>query len=267
MSYAEAWLNWSHILEAGAAPLTARMIELGRVSSASSILDIGTGIGEPGLSAARLMRHPGLVLGLDPDPRMIALARERARDRNIQNIDFEVASLENIDLRDQSFDVVLARWSLMFVSDFRASIARVRKALRPGGHFVAATWATPDRVPALSLAKSVIHRHFGFTGSPHKGVRTFALSEEAEIASILREAGFHEVTTEPFDVTYEFSSALEFIRYRLEVAGPLWAGMETSTAEETEGAFAAIGSALEAYKHLSGGYRLANQAICISCRA
>ncbi len=267
MSYADAWLKWSRIIETGAAPLSARMVELARVKSASAVLDIGTGIGEPGLSAARVLEHPGRVLAIDPDKKMIALAKDRALKQGVRNIDFEVASIETMKMDVHSFDVALARWSLMFVSDLATSILRLHNALRPNGRLVAATWASPDQVPALSLAKSVVHRHFDLPGSPHDTVRTFALSDEAAIASLFHEAGFREVAIEPFTVAYEFSSLSEFIQYRIEVAGPLWDGMESGSSEEVKAAFAAIDSALQGYKKSDGGYRLVNQAICILCRA
>jgi ubiquinone/menaquinone biosynthesis C-methylase UbiE len=267
MSYADAWLKWSHIIETGAAPLSAHMVELAKVRSASAVLDIGTGIGEPGISAARVLQYPGRVLAIDPDKKMIASAKDRALKQHVHNIDFEVASVETMKLDAQSFDTVLARWSLMFVSDPANSILRLRKALRPNGRLVAATWASPEKVPALSLAKTAVHKHFDLPGSPHETVRTFALSDEAEIASLFNEAGFSAVTIEPFAVTYEFSSLSEFIQYRIEVAGPLWSGMESGSSELLETAFRAIESALEPHKNSNGGYRLVNQAICIHCRA
>ncbi|WP_413716943.1 class I SAM-dependent methyltransferase [Silicimonas sp. MF1-12-2] len=267
MSYADAWLKWSHILEAGAAPLTERMLELGKARSARAVLDVGTGIGEPGISAAQVMEQAGRVLGIDPDPNMIALARNKAREGNVRKIDFEVANVETINLVGGSFDLILARWSLMFVSDLASTITRLCRALKPGGHLVAATWSSPDRVPALSIAKAAVHRHFGLPGSPHDAVSTFSLSGETEITSLLCEAGFRDITIRPIDVVYDFASVSEFIQYRLDVAGPLWPGMDAGSSKEVEDAFEAIGSDLKQYKKPDGTYRLTNNAICIHCRA
>ena len=245
MSYADAWLKWSHVLEAGAAPLTERMLDLGKASSARAVLDVGTGIGEPGISAAQAMEQSGRVLGIDPDPNMIALARNKARELNVRKIDFEVANVETLSLAAGSFDLILARWSLMFVSDLAKTITRLRRALKSGGHLAVATWSSPGRVPALSLAKAAVHGHFGLRGSPHDAVSTFSLSDETEIASLLRQAGFRDISIRPIDVVYEFASVSEFIQYRLDVAGPLWPGMDPGSSKEAGDAFKAIATDLE----------------------
>jgi ubiquinone/menaquinone biosynthesis C-methylase UbiE len=263
MSYADAWFRWSQVIEAGAAPLSARMVELAKVGSALDVLDIGTGIGEPALTAAPVLRHPGRIMAIDPDKKMIAIAKDRAHAQHAQNVDFIVANAETMTLQPQSFDAALARWSLMFVSDLASVLSNIRKSLRSDGCLVAATWATPEQVPALAVAKAAVHRHFHLPGSPHQGVRTFALSDKAVLRSLILEAGFSHVSIEDIPVVYEFSSTAEFIKYRLDVAGSLWSGMESCSPKEEKSAFEAIETALRPHRNSNGDLRLVNQAYCI----
>ena len=132
MSYANAWLKWFDVIEGGAAPLTERMLALSALEGGHQVLDIGTGLGEPALSAATRLNDAGHVLAIDRDPNMIALARERAKASGVSSIDFRVADVEALDLAPNSLDVVLARWSLMFVADLAGALAMLRKALRSG---------------------------------------------------------------------------------------------------------------------------------------
>ncbi|MCI0430947.1 MAG: class I SAM-dependent methyltransferase, partial [Rhodospirillales bacterium] len=160
-SHAMAWKTWFPLIERAAAPLSLRMIALASVGEGQRVLDIGTGLGEPAMTAAGAVGPRGSVVAIDPDPEMIRIARERAAIENAESVTFVVQRVEELRLPPESMDAILCRWSLMFVDDLAETLARLRVLLRPGGRLVAATWSTPDRVPALSLARSVIHRHFG----------------------------------------------------------------------------------------------------------
>jgi hypothetical protein len=49
---AAAWNKWFPLFERAARPLTQRMITLAGIGVGARVLDVGTGIGEPALSAA-----------------------------------------------------------------------------------------------------------------------------------------------------------------------------------------------------------------------
>ncbi len=264
MSYAKAWQKWFDVIERGAAPLSARMIELANLKRVRDVLDIGTGIGEPAVSVALALDHDGRVLAIDHDPEMIAIARDRAKKFDVLNIEFAVADVESMGLAPYSFDAILARWSLMSIQNKLAVFSKLAEALRPGGHLVAAAWASPNDVPALTLAKKTIHEYFRLPDSAYVLPKAFAMSDRAATERMFVDTRFHNVSTEPFPVAYEFASPASFIQYRLDVAGPLWEGMDEEPAEVKDGAFQAIKEAMQPYRISDGHYRLVNHAYCIS---
>lgn len=264
MSYANAWLKWFDVIERGAAPLSARMIELANLKRAHDVLDVGTGIGEPAVSAAFALGHGGRVLAIDHDPEMIAIARDRAEKLDVPNIDFAVSDVESMDLAPCRFDAILARWSLMSVQDKISVFSKLAEALRTGGHLVAAAWASPNDVPALTLAKKAVHEHFGWPDSAYVLPKAFAMSDIGATEQVFIDAGFHSVSAEPFPVAYEFTSPASFIQYRLDVAGPLWECMNKEPAEVKDAAFRAIEQAMQPFRIADNLYRLVNHAYCIS---
>ena len=175
---------------------------------------------------------------------MIAIARDRANACGTPNIKFAVADVESVNLGTCRFDAILARWSLMSIGDTLGILSKLADALRPGGRLVAAAWAAPSDVPALTLAKNTVHEHFGWPDSAYILSKAFALSDTGETKRKFIEAGFNNVTTEPFPVAYEFESPAKFIQYRLDVAGPLWEGMDKETADVKRAAFEAIEQAM-----------------------
>jgi SAM-dependent methyltransferase len=91
---------------------------------ASTGVDVGCGEGE---TARRLRARVQSVVGIDPDDASIAEARSYGDD-----IDYQVATLEDADLPDASFDVVTSVAMLHHVHQ-REALARLASLVAPGG--------------------------------------------------------------------------------------------------------------------------------------
>jgi SAM-dependent methyltransferase len=104
---------------------------LGLARSADRVLDVGCGTGAM-LHRARADGHRGRLVGLDPDPAMLAQARRRA------DIEWVEGFLPDAGF-DAEFDLVYmtghAVQVLLDDRDIRELFAAVHDALAPGGHF------------------------------------------------------------------------------------------------------------------------------------
>ena len=100
------------------------------------VVDVGCGTG----SALRRLapRAPnGRLVGIDPVPRMLEIARERAAaDPSGPRIEFVEAPAERLPLEGGIADVVLAFDSVDHWGDRDAGLREVVRVLRPGGRFV-----------------------------------------------------------------------------------------------------------------------------------
>jgi ubiquinone/menaquinone biosynthesis C-methylase UbiE len=92
------------------------------------VLDLGCGSGYwlPGYA-----RTAASVVGIEPDPTL--LARARARDPRVR---VEAGSAEHIPLPDASIDVAHARFAYFYPPGCDAGLAEVLRVLRPGGTLV-----------------------------------------------------------------------------------------------------------------------------------
>ena len=61
-SVANNWQKWWKTIERGAGRVSRRLIELAVIKPGSRVLDIATGIGEPSITAAKLVVKSGYVL-------------------------------------------------------------------------------------------------------------------------------------------------------------------------------------------------------------
>jgi ubiquinone/menaquinone biosynthesis C-methylase UbiE len=212
-SVAEGWKNWWQPIEKGAQKLSHRLIELAEIKSGQRILDIATGIGEPSMSAAKVVGTRGYVLATDISRQMLAIAKERAVFLSLQHIiEFKESDAENLDLANSSFDAALCRWGLMLLPNLDAAIGRIYNSLVSGGRFAAAVWADAPKVPLISLATRIIGSQVQMTALPGTP-NPFSLSDTNKLENSLARAGFRDIHSNKVIVTFEFASGYDYCRY------------------------------------------------------
>lgn len=108
-------------------------LELG---SEPVVVDVGCGTGAA-LRAVVDRAPRATLIGVDPVPRMIEIARERAvAHASAEKIQFREGSAEALPVDDGIADVVLAFDSFDHWSDKARGLAEVRRVLRQSGRFV-----------------------------------------------------------------------------------------------------------------------------------
>jgi ubiquinone/menaquinone biosynthesis C-methylase UbiE len=73
------------------------------------VIDVGCGDGRMALGCAR---YASEVVGVDPDPEAIRLARRKARTLGLANAQFKVGVAQELPFPDEHFDVVILSWTL-----------------------------------------------------------------------------------------------------------------------------------------------------------
>lgn len=104
----------------------------------SRVLDLGCGRGGV---VELVWREVKLATGLDPDSP--SLAEHRAPGMPVIR-----GVGERLPFTDESFDLIVCLWVLEHLRDPRTTLREVRRALRPGGHFV---FITPNLRNPLML--------------------------------------------------------------------------------------------------------------------
>jgi SAM-dependent methyltransferase len=130
------------------APLTERLFREAGIGTGQRILDLGSGVGDVAMLAARLVGSSGEVVGVERDTRSITRARARVAEAGLHNVGFMHSDVDQIAC-DKSFDAAVGRFILMYVPDPVAVLRSVSRMLRPGGivAFQEPTWA-----PSIALA-------------------------------------------------------------------------------------------------------------------
>jgi ubiquinone/menaquinone biosynthesis C-methylase UbiE len=93
------------------------------------VLEIGVG---SGLNLPFYTQKAELVMGLDPSPKLLSMARRAARPASIP-FDFIEGSAEAIPLEDGSVDTVVTTWTLCSIADASRSLHEMHRVLKPAG--------------------------------------------------------------------------------------------------------------------------------------
>ena len=113
-------------------------LPLARVAS----LGCGFGALERGLASIRMATR---IEGYDIAEEAVAGARALAAAQGLDAVHYEVADLEQLELPEGAYDLVLGFQSIHHVHDLDRLFAMVRRALRPGGVFHLHEYVGPDR--------------------------------------------------------------------------------------------------------------------------
>lgn len=174
------------------------LLEAGGVGAGMHVLDLCCGLG---VVAGAALARGAMVDGVDFSPAMLEAAR-----RAVPGAVFRQGDAAALPVADECRDVVLANFGIHHVPEPSQVVREVRRVLAPGGRVAFTVWAAPSRNRAWRLLFDAIGRHgtadTGGAPPPQGG-----LSEPAQCAALLTQAGFAEVGAEVVEARWEVADA------------------------------------------------------------
>jgi ubiquinone/menaquinone biosynthesis C-methylase UbiE len=117
-----------------------RTVEQLALRPRSRVLDVCCGAGASALSAAEAVGSTGSVVGVDVSQKLLELARAKATQRNLTNIEFELGDMLALRFPGESFDAVVCVFGIFFVPDMEMAVRELWRCVRPGGQLAVTTW-------------------------------------------------------------------------------------------------------------------------------
>jgi hypothetical protein len=118
-------------------------------------------------------------------------------------------------------------------------------------------------VPIISLSFAALAGEAGQPPTPPPGPNPFDLSEPAVLAQLLRDAGFVDVRSEPYTVTFEFASTDELLGHIADTSAPLRAILSARNGEEQAAFWRNLATAAAAFAGPDGVIRLPNACLLV----
>ena len=147
------------------------------------VLDVACGTGALTMAVAERVGPEGSVVGLDLNPEMLEVARQKST-----RIDWREAPAEALPFPDAAFDAVVSQFGLMFVADRVAALREMWRVLQPDGRLAVAVFAAVEEAPGYAALVDVLDRLFG--EAVGDGLRApFVLGDAGQLRDLAVAAG------------------------------------------------------------------------------
>lgn len=240
-------------------PVSTWMIEQLSLQPGYRLLELAAGPGDTGFLAAELIAPGGTLISSDATEGMVELARARARELAVPNVNMEFSQLEIewIDLPTASVDAILCRWAYMLTVDPAAGMREARRVLAPGGRFALAVWDRDEENPWSTIPTDAVVQG-GYMDPIDRSVSPgiFSLADPERLQEMLEEAGFVDVLVESIDVMRDYDIFEDFWKESLDLSPSLGVALERLTDEQQDDVRRRARSLAEPYTDGDGAIHL-----------
>ena len=202
------------------APITSSVIDdlitTADIGPGSHVLDVGTG---PGYVAAACATRGADAIGVDVAQQMVDLARTR-----YPTVEFRQADAHELPFANDTFDAVVANFTIPHLPAPRDATTELARTLRPGGALALSTWDRPESCRVIGLLVDAI-ADVGAPPPTHipDGPNFFGFADDSKFGALMTAAGLVNATINTVEFLHRFASAEE-----------LWNGLINSTVRTRE---------------------------------
>lgn len=238
------WAANADRFERGGTPYRARLLDAAAPAPGERVLEIGCGAGRLARECARAVGPGGRVVGADLSAAMLTVARARATDEGLDNVDFVQADAQVHDFgRGEPFDAVISQFGVMFFADPVAAFANIARAVRPGGRLLVMVWQDLAHNDWALTMRTVLGAGRQLPEPPPGGPGPFSWADPETAERVLDAGGWHDRTIEAvagdFNVGPDVDEAFAFIR-GMGITTSLLADLDEPTKERTLGELRAV---------------------------
>jgi SAM-dependent methyltransferase len=202
-------------------PVSGELVDAAEVSGGDRVVDIATGTGNAALLAAA---HGASVVGVDLEPSLLALARERGVELGVE-VEFVEGEVQRLPVGDGQADVVLSAFGVMYALDHAAAARELVRVLAPSGRIALAAWAPGSLMPAMgAVIASYLPPPPSASASPSRW------GDPRSLSDLLTEAGARLSATRSGQLDLRFEHAEAAADFLIRTAGHIVSQAEQLTA-------------------------------------
>lgn len=176
------------------------VVDAAGVKQGQHVLDVACGTGVLACAVVERVGNGGVVVGLDPNPEMLAVAR-----RKTSSIEWRDGRAELLPFPDESFDAVVSQFGFMFFEDRHTALREMMRVLRSGGRLAVAVCDALDHSPGYAVLAELLHRLFGEQVA--EAFRApFACGDPEQLLAFCTDAGISDAKVTRHDGRVSFAS-------------------------------------------------------------
>ncbi|HET7003044.1 MAG TPA: methyltransferase domain-containing protein [Puia sp.] len=217
---AYSWKKWDAFTMDFLRPTGDAIIKALDIKTNDITLDIASGTGEPAFSIAAIATG-GKVYATDLSEEMLAIAKADAQERNIKNMEFQVADVSSLPFSDNFFDKVSCRMGFMFFPDLLLAAKEIFRVCKNGGKMAVSVWAGAEKNDWSTTMTKVLLRHFDIPRPPANAPGMFRCAAPGLMKQLFGDAGFKNIHEETISGTVDFRTAENYWLNRSEMSEPV----------------------------------------------
>jgi ubiquinone/menaquinone biosynthesis C-methylase UbiE len=191
--------------------------QLGAVN-AQRILELASGSGRVTAHLREALPADTELWATDLSADMLGIAQ---RKLGTEGIKYATEDIQNLSFPDNSFDVVICQFGMMFLPDKQKGFNEIYRVLKPGGKLLCFTWNSTAHNPLFGLLiNELMLPHFPGEDTARFFV-PFSLHNPDQLAAWLENAGFKTINTETVGLASGPTSLEDAVTgfYRLHALG------------------------------------------------
>ena len=218
--FSPGWKKWDDFTMEFLRPMGEAIISELDIQPDDKVLDIACGTGEPGLTIARLASK-GKVIGTDLSDKMLEIAQENARNKQIKNYETKTADVCELPFDENAFDKISCRMGFMFFPDMQLASDQMYKVLKPGGKMATTVWSVPEKNPWITTVMGIINRNMQIPPPPPGSPSMFRCGANGFIKSLMEKSGFKKIWEQELKGKTLYEDFAFFWSMMNEVAAPV----------------------------------------------
>lgn len=185
-----------------AADLVARLPD----SDLRSVLEVACGTGIVTRKLRDSLPANARLIATDLNQAMIDWARNKFRQD--EAVEWRQADATSLPFQDESFDLVVCQFGLMFFPNKKAGIEEAHRVLVPGGTYLFNVWDAMEHNEIALIAHNTIKQFFD-VDPPLFYETPFGFHAAGVIEAMLTEVGFKEIESAVINQTGSSPSAMD----------------------------------------------------------
>lgn len=187
----EGWANAQDIVDLVLRPFEELLVRKATERPRDGVLDVGCGTGAVTRAIAEATK--AACVGVDISETMIAGAEQG------ENVRFVVADAQ-VHAFEQSFDLIVSRFGVMFFDDPVAAFRNLLRATTPGGELCFITWRSAEENPFMTTAQQAAAPLLPDAPAPDpNGPGPFSLTDADRTRELCKDAGWNGIDVQPVD--------------------------------------------------------------------
>jgi ubiquinone/menaquinone biosynthesis C-methylase UbiE len=186
-------------------PYAADVAERAKQFQPRDILETAAGTGVVTHALHRALPDANIV-ATDLNPAMLEMAVDRLRSSKVR---YQAADAQDMPFGDQSFDLVVCQFGVMFFPDKLAANREAFRVLIPGGRYLLLIWDSLERNPASKAVHEAVAAQFPADPPQFYARVPFGYFDLELITADLMAAGFDDIEFETITHRSRLPSAID----------------------------------------------------------